>query len=140
MGVSEMVTVSTDPQDARNAVELARRSADVHATAGLHPHDASAMNERTLAQLEVLAEEPEVVAIGETGLDYHYDNAPREQQRRSFRLQLDNPLGTLVSPTAPAEYKPAPPAATAPTSVSSPHCAYGIALSAGSRNNQLTVI
>ncbi len=89
MGVSEMVAVSTDPQDARSAVELARRFVDLHATAGLHPHDASSMNERTLAQLEALAEEPEVVAIGETGLDYHYDNAPREQQRRSFRLQLE---------------------------------------------------
>jgi len=89
-GVSRMVTVATDPSDARSALELARTYPGVvYATAGLHPHDASAWADDTGLELRALLAEPEVVAVGEAGLDFHYDNSPRSIQRDVFEAQLD---------------------------------------------------
>lgn len=88
-GVREMVTVGTGPEDARRARDLAAREDDVWATAGVHPHDASAFDERAAAELEELLEAPEVVAVGESGLDYHYENSPRDAQRESFAAHLE---------------------------------------------------
>ena len=87
-GVSELVTVASDPADARRAIDLAGASPGVWATVGLHPHEAAAFSDELLDELAELAARPEVVAIGETGLDYHYDNSPREEQRHAFRSQL----------------------------------------------------
>lgn len=87
-GVVGMVTVGTDPEDARRALALAATAADVWATAGLHPHAADRFSPALREALEELVGRPEVVAVGETGLDYHYDNAPREAQRESFRAHL----------------------------------------------------
>jgi TatD DNase family protein len=87
-GVAELVSVASNPVDARRAIDLAGASPGVWATAGLHPHEAAAFNAELLAELEDLAALSEVVAIGETGLDYHYDNSPREEQRHAFRSQL----------------------------------------------------
>ncbi len=70
---------------ARVAVELARRMPDrVVACVGLHPHDARGLSERTVTGLRELALAREVVAVGEIGLDYHYDHSPREAQRTAF--------------------------------------------------------
>jgi TatD DNase family protein len=69
----------------RWVVDLARRYPDVVAACvGLHPHDASGFSETLLDELRSLALLPEVVAVGEIGLDYHYDHSPREQQRAAF--------------------------------------------------------
>lgn len=87
-GVEEMVTVGTDPADARRARDLAARTDGVWATAGLHPHRASAFHAGLPAELRELLEAPEVVAVGETGLDYHYENSPREEQAESFRAHF----------------------------------------------------
>lgn len=89
-GVSRMVTVATDPSDGRSALEIARgHPGVVYATAGLHPHDASAWTDETEAEIRALLAEPEVVAVGEAGLDFHYDNSPRSIQREAFEAQLD---------------------------------------------------
>lgn len=89
-GVSRMVTIATDPADANAALDLTRRlDGVVGCTAGLHPHDASAWREDTADALRGLLSEPEVVAVGETGLDFHYDNSPRDVQRAVFEAQLD---------------------------------------------------
>lgn len=89
-GVSRMVTVATDPSDGRSALEVARcHPGVVYATAGLHPHDASAWTDETEAEIRALLAEPEVVAVGEAGLDFHYDNSPRSIQREAFEAQLD---------------------------------------------------
>lgn len=88
-GVREMVTVATDPADARRCVELARAESGVWATAGLHPHDAGRFSASLLDEVRELTSLPEVVAVGETGLDFHYDNAPRDLQRESFRAHLE---------------------------------------------------
>ncbi len=88
-GVGEMVTVGTGPDDARRARDLAAREGGVWSTAGVHPHRASIFDDRAAGRLEDLLEAPEVVAVGETGLDYHYENSPREAQRESFRAHLE---------------------------------------------------
>jgi len=88
-GVTELVSVASDPEDAREAIALATAHDRIWATAGLHPHEAKSFGPDLMADLEVLAQRREVVAIGETGLDYHYENAPRDQQRRCFRAQLE---------------------------------------------------
>jgi TatD DNase family protein len=69
----------------RSAVALARRmSGNVAACVGIHPHDASCWTEAVHAGLEAIAAEPEAVAVGEIGLDYHYEHSPRAQQREVF--------------------------------------------------------
>jgi TatD DNase family protein len=86
-GVTGMVTIASDEEDARVALELARRL-DLHASAGVHPHHASRPG-TALDMVRDLAADPRVVALGETGLDYHYDNAPRDTQRALFRRHLE---------------------------------------------------
>jgi len=88
-GVREMVTVGTDPEDARAALELARAHEGIWATAGLHPHEALRFDGRILSGLRRLVADPRVVAVGETGLDYHYDHSPRARQRDAFRAQME---------------------------------------------------
>lgn len=88
-GVLELVAVGTDPGDARAALDLARREEGVWSTAGLHPHAADAFGDETLAAIAALLGEAEVAAVGETGLDYHYEHAPRDTQRRSFEAHME---------------------------------------------------
>lgn len=87
-GVEELVTVGTGPEDAREARALAAATDGLWCTAGLHPHEADRFEPEVLSRLEAVLATPEAVAVGETGLDYHYDNAPRTAQRRSFRAHL----------------------------------------------------
>ena len=87
-GVDAMVTIASDLEDAERAVDLARAHEGVWCTAGVHPHAAEAWNPGALARLRDLAASEWVVALGETGLDYHYDNAPRERQREAFAAHL----------------------------------------------------
>ncbi|HEV8551235.1 MAG TPA: TatD family hydrolase, partial [Polyangiaceae bacterium] len=70
-------------EHARGAVALAERRADVVATAGIHPHDASSAA-AIEAEISALVAHPRVVAVGEVGLDYHYDHSPRDLQRAVF--------------------------------------------------------
>ena len=72
----------------REAVRLAGRHRLVWATVGVHPHGAADVTEEALRELERLAKEPRVVAIGEIGLDYYRDLSPRDVQRRVFAEQL----------------------------------------------------
>lgn len=88
-GVAAMVTVASDPEDARRALDLARREPGVWSTAGLHPHAADRFSADLLAEVEGFLSEPEVVAVGETGLDFHYENAPRDAQRESFEAHVE---------------------------------------------------
>ena len=83
-GVVRLVTVGTDAASSRAAIDVARGRPGVWATAGLHPHDAS----QGLDGIAELLDEPEVVAVGECGLDYHYDHSPRAVQRRMFAAQV----------------------------------------------------
>jgi len=87
-GVRRMLTIGTDLGSSRAAVALAGREPDVWAAVGIHPHDAAGAAPEALAELERLAGEPRVVAIGETGLDYFRNLSPREAQERALRDQL----------------------------------------------------
>lgn len=89
-GVSAALVVGTDVSSSRQAVELARRyPAVLRATVGMHPHESKALDTAALAALRALAVQPEVVAIGEIGLDFHYDFSPRTAQRDAFQRQLE---------------------------------------------------
>ena len=83
-GVERLVTVGTDAATSRIAVEHASVDPGVWATVGLHPHDAS----QGLDGIAELLQEPRVVAVGECGLDYHYDRSPRPVQRLVFAAQI----------------------------------------------------
>lgn len=83
-GVTEMLTVGIDVSSSRRSVELAR-DPRVHAAVGLHPNSADEWTDEVATVTEELAEAPEVVAIGETGLDFYRDYAEPDNQRRAFR-------------------------------------------------------
>ncbi|UCC99757.1 MAG: TatD family hydrolase, partial [Phycisphaerales bacterium] len=88
-GVTGWVTVGTDAEQNRKAVALAERFENMYAAVGIHPHDAKDVTAATLAELKDLAQGEKVVALGETGLDFHYDLSPRHDQRRAFTAQLE---------------------------------------------------
>jgi TatD DNase family protein len=87
-GVVAMITVGTDAASSSACLELASRHDDVWATAGLHPHDAVQGTDALRDVLSAAAGTPELVAIGECGLDYHYDHSPRARQREVFAEQV----------------------------------------------------
>lgn len=89
-GVSGFVVIGVgeDLEPARFAISLANKRADIWATVGVHPHDATVLNEAMLAQIDELAKEPRICAIGEIGLDYHYMRSPRETQQEVFRRMI----------------------------------------------------
>ncbi len=86
--VTGWITVGTDIQDSRKAVELAKRFENMYAAIGIHPHDAKNVTAETIAELKKMAENERAVAIGETGLDYHYDFSKRQEQVRVFAEHL----------------------------------------------------
>jgi TatD DNase family protein len=90
-GVTTLLAIGTGngPPDLETATRLAERHEGFYATIGVHPHDASKAADDTFARLTELAAHPKVVAIGEIGLDYHYDLSPRDVQRRVFARQLE---------------------------------------------------
>lgn len=89
-GVTHMVAIGTGngPPDLEAGIRLADKYEAFYATIGVHPHDASQATEETFQRLSALATHPKVVAIGEIGLDYHYDFSPREVQQAVFRKQM----------------------------------------------------
>ena len=87
-GVSTVITIGTTLAESREAVALAEAHPEVFATVGIHPHDAVEHPDADLAALKAMTDHPKVVAIGEIGLDYHYDHSPREVQRHWFRRQM----------------------------------------------------
>jgi TatD DNase family protein len=87
-GVRYIVNPGTNIEDSKRAVALAESREEVYACVGVHPHDAKSADDSVLGAIEELSAHPKVVAIGEIGLDYHYDFSPREDQRRVFREQL----------------------------------------------------
>lgn len=87
--VTRMVTIASTVDDARSAAGLAADRAGLWSTAGVHPHAAGDAGPDAVDALRALVDEHRcIVAIGETGLDYHYDNAPRPGQRRLFDAHL----------------------------------------------------
>ena len=94
-GVTQLVCAGIDPETSRASIELARSHPEVFASAGLHPHDASRFDDAMKAELTELAANPDVVAIGETGLDWFRMHSPREEQLASlaWHVGLSNETG-----------------------------------------------
>ena len=87
-GVTAMLTIGTSLAESRAAVALAAAHPEIWATVGVAPHDEQPFSDESLAALRALAAQPRVVAIGECGLDYHYDTLPRAVLRDVFKRQL----------------------------------------------------
>lgn len=87
-GVGHVVVIGESLAGSTRAATLAREHAGLSATAGVHPHEAAAWDAAAAPRLRELLQAPELVAVGETGLDYHYDHAPRPAQRAAFEGQL----------------------------------------------------
>lgn len=93
-GVARIVNVGTNLEVSRRALDLACRNEGVYATTGFHPHDVELADPDGLAALSRLAANENVVAVGETGLDFYRDYAPRTLQERIFRWHIDLALQT----------------------------------------------
>jgi len=87
-GVKNILNVSFDLESSRRSVELSKKYDGIYAAVGVHPHDAKQFSDDIESSLKELAKEKKVVALGEMGLDYHYDNSPREEQKDAFIRQL----------------------------------------------------
>jgi TatD DNase family protein len=89
VGVTKIVTVGTDARTRREALAAAERFPQVHAAIGHHPNEATGVSDADLQDVAALAAHERCVAIGETGLDYFRDYAPRADQERAFRGQIE---------------------------------------------------
>lgn len=87
-GVTHVVVIGESLTGSERAAALARDAGGRSATAGVHPHEASTWSDDAQQRVRALLAAPEVVAVGETGLDYHYMHSPRDTQRRAFEAQL----------------------------------------------------
>jgi TatD DNase family protein len=89
LGVTRIATVGMNAPTIERALEAAREHEDVFAIVGRHPHEAAGFDDAGLEEIRRAGAAPEAVAVGETGLDYYRDRAPRDDQRRAFEAQID---------------------------------------------------
>jgi TatD DNase family protein len=87
-GIERMICVGTDLATSRAAVDLAAKHANVYATVGLHPHDASRLDDEWNDLVALARDGARVVAVGEAGFDLHYEHSPRAAQERAFATQI----------------------------------------------------
>jgi len=88
-GVGRLVTIGTRVRRSGEVRAIAERFEDVFCSVGTHPHNAGEEADVTLDEILAAADHPKVVAIGEAGLDYHYDTAPRDAQAAGFRRHIE---------------------------------------------------
>ncbi len=88
-GIDLVINIGADIQSSRASIELAKNHENIYAVVGVHPHSAKDLEGKDLSELRELAKEEKVVAIGEIGLDFYYDNSPRDIQRKWFKAQIE---------------------------------------------------
>lgn len=88
-GIELVLNIGADLKSSIASVSLAEEYENIYAVVGVHPHSAKDIDNSTLEILKTFAKRDKVVAIGEIGLDFYYDNSPRDVQRKWFREQLD---------------------------------------------------
>ena len=88
-GISLILNSGSSIRSSKFSLELADKYPFIYASAGVHPHDSKSMTDDTVLELEELLSHQKAVAVGEIGLDYHYDFSPRDVQRKRFREQLE---------------------------------------------------
>ncbi len=86
--IGRIMNVGCDLESSLHSIELAEKYDFIYASVGSHPDDAASVDEKLVERYRVLAAEPKVKAIGEIGLDYYYEDVPRQQQQKAFRLQM----------------------------------------------------
>lgn len=89
VGVEHIVTIGTTFAESEAALETAKKYPNVSATVGVHPHDVVEHSESHLTEMRDMCADPSCVAVGEIGLDYHYDHSPRDVQRYWFERQME---------------------------------------------------
>src|SRR5690606_27196214 len=94
-GIEKIITIAVEPDNFDIVQKLAHTYPQVFYTQGIHPHDAKLSTASALETIQKRAEDKKMVAVGEIGLDYHYDNSPREKQREVFKAQLK--IASLVN-------------------------------------------
>ena len=87
-GVDFVVNAAADMKSCHTSLQLAEKYPFIYSSVGVHPHDVKDLTETDIEEMRELAKHKKVVAIGEIGLDYYYDNSPREEQRIWFKRQL----------------------------------------------------
>ena len=88
-GVSLILNASSGLRSSRLSIEMAEKYPFIYAAIGVHPHDSKEMDDNSVMELEKLLQHPKAKAVGEVGLDYHYDFSPRDVQKKRFREQLE---------------------------------------------------
>lgn len=88
IGVDKIINIGADLESSRRSVKLAEKYDNIYAVVGIHPHEADMVNDEALAEIKKLAIKKKVKAVGETGLDFYYDNSPREKQKEVFKSHL----------------------------------------------------
>jgi TatD DNase family protein len=87
-GLAQLLCIGSMVRDAEAAQALSERHPDIYFAAGLHPHDARFWDDSLRGRLDALAAHPRFLALGEIGLDFHYNHSPPEAQRHAFRAQI----------------------------------------------------
>lgn len=87
-GIEKVVTIGVDPENLDPVKALAEGHPQIFYTQGIHPHDSKLMTDEVFEKIRSRVDEPKMVAVGEIGLDYHYNNSPPEAQRAAFERQL----------------------------------------------------
>jgi len=88
-GVETVIHAGCDIESTRFGIKLAEQYDYIYTSVGTHPHSAEGMTDADLVEMEALCLHPKVVAVGEIGLDFYYDNSPRDIQRKRFRDQIE---------------------------------------------------
>lgn len=88
VNIEKVITIAVSPDNLARVRELSQIAPWVYGTQGIHPHDAESYSDEVEAEIRTHAGDEKIVAVGEIGLDYYYDNADREVQRQVFRRQL----------------------------------------------------
>lgn len=89
VGVEEIITIGVDPANLDGVVAIAEAHPMVYFSQGIHPHDSKDAGQVEWDKIRARAAHPKMVAVGEIGLDYYYNNSPPETQKAAFRLQLE---------------------------------------------------
>ena len=87
-GITKVVTIGVDPENLDKVLELSNAYEEIYFTQGIHPHDAKEFTQAEFEKIVSRSKLPKMVAVGEIGLDYHYNNSPPETQRTVFEKQL----------------------------------------------------
>ena len=87
-GVGRFINIGCNRESILRTIALIDRYDNIYGTVGLHPHDADSMTDELLEEMKIWAAHPKMMAIGEIGLDFHYDYSPRDIQRQAFRRQI----------------------------------------------------